>query len=850
MDVLKRLLRLLLNPRPQLDRLSSAGPMENDSGEGETPAGSRGRVALHDVVTNLPLMAGAVIVLALFFLVLFGPVLAPKNPYIAGQHMVPHYDFDQQEYVRPPLAPSAEYPLGTDRWGNDLLSLMMHGARNTLVACAFITMVRVLVGLGLGGLAGWNEGGIADQLIMGGVVVITSVPMLISSMVLIYALDIRRGLPVFIIALSLIGWAEIAQYIRGEFLVLRKMPYLEGARAAGLNGVMMVVRHLLPNVLPQLLVISFLEMGAVMMLLGELGFVGVFIGGGTQNIIRADFFESDVVTQMEIPEWGAILAEGFRLLRWKPFVVVPPAVAFFLSVLGFNALGEGLRRLIEKKSLNTAFLLRKRMVLAVVGLTLATVVIINNTGPAPWFARVAQAYQGSAAYEHVKVLASMGGRGAGSPDAEEAAAYIAERFQAYGLEPGWKQDQYVYPLETRLVEPLVQPALALVDEEGDFRLTFRHQIDFGFMTEGHGGSGDVTAPVTFVGFDGDLGRASWEVFKGLDLRGRIALVWQGNAPADFATEALIRGAQGVLWITGEGRDDIHSQRQLAGPTVNYLRSPTLPILRIRPEVGEAIAAEGGSALSELLIPDRGASQSGVGWFAKELGATVHISVALSEPVTVEVPCVLGYRFGSDFALSGELVVIFAAYDGLGTDPDGTVYPGANHGTSGIALLLELARLWQDQNLDTRRSVLFMAWGGGELDEPGVKSFLSDRRNIPRLSSEGMYGQFAPAALVELDYVGAGGDTLWIDPSSDSRLAGLFEAAAADTGVATSREVKDLPLPRDVVPSPRTRWLYFTWSDATIRPDEDTVAHIDPDRLEKAGRALTLTLTQVVREGSY
>jgi ABC-type dipeptide/oligopeptide/nickel transport system permease subunit len=850
MDAVKRLIRMLLDPRPRLDQLGSAGETRDGSGTGETPAGSRSRVSVHDVVTNLPLMVGAVIVLALFFLVLFGPVLAPKNPYIAGQHMVPHYDFDRQEYVRPPLPPSAENPLGTDRWGNDLLSLMMHGARNTLVACAFITMVRVLVGLGLGGLAGWNEGKVVDQLIMGTVVVMISVPMLISSMVLIYALDIRRGLPVFIVALSLIGWAEIAQYIRGEFLVLRKMPYLEGARAAGLNGVMMVVRHLLPNVLPQLLVISFLEMGAVMMLLGELGFVGVFIGGGTQNIIRADFFESDVVTQMEIPEWGAILAEGFRLLRWRPFVVAPPAAAFFLSVLGFNALGEGLRRLIEKKSLSTAFLLRKRMVLAVVGLTLATGVIINNTGPAPWFARVAQAYQGAAAYEHVEVLASMEGRGAGSRAAEEAAAYIAERFQAYGLEPGWKQDRYLYPLETQLVDPLAQPTLVLVDEEGDTRQSFRHQLDFGFVIEGHGGSGEATAPVTFIGFDENLGRASWDVFKGLDLRGRIALVWQGNAPADFATEALIRGAQGVLWIAGEGRDDVRSQRQVAGPAAAYLRSPTMPILRIRPEVAETIATDGGSALSELLVPGRGISQSGPGWFAKELGATVQLSVALSEPETVEIPCVLGYRFGSDFALSGELVVLFAAYDGLGTDPDGTTYPGANHGASGVALLLELARLWQDQSLDTRRSVLFMAWGGGELDEPGVKAFLSDRRNIPRLSNEGMYGQFAPAALVELDYVGAGGDTVWIDPTSDTRLAELLEEATAGAGVATSREVKDLPLPRDVVPARRTRWLYFTWSDADFRPDEDSLVNIDADKLERIGKALTLMLTQVVREGSY
>jgi hypothetical protein len=273
-------------------------------------------------------------------------------------------------------------------------------------------------------------------------------------------------------------------------------------------------------------------------------------------------------------------------------------------------------------------------------------------------------------------------------------------------------------------------------------------------------------------------------------------------------------------------------------------------LRIRPDVAEAIAGAGGLTLSELLIPGRGVSQSGPGWFAKELVATVQMSVALSGPETIDIPCVLGYRFGSDNALSGELVVVFAAYDSLGADPDGTVYPGANHSASGVGLLLELARLWQDQNLDTRRSVLFMAWGGGELDEPGVRAFLSDRRNIPRLSDRGMYGEFAPAAIVELDYVGAGGETLWIDPASDIRLADLLAGTAAGAGIATSREEGNLPPPRDIVPSRRSRWLYFTWSDAGVRPDEDDLAAIDPDKLERIGEALTLALTRVVREASY
>jgi len=138
----------------------------------------------------------------------------------------------------------------------------------------------VILGGVFGALAGWNKGKTIDRVVMSLIGVTTSIPMLISSTILIYALDIRRGLPIFIAALTVIGWTEIAQYVRSQFLVLREMPYIEGALALGSKNFAIAIRHCLPNILPQLLVISFLEMGAVLMLLGELGFIGVYIGGG------------------------------------------------------------------------------------------------------------------------------------------------------------------------------------------------------------------------------------------------------------------------------------------------------------------------------------------------------------------------------------------------------------------------------------------------------------------------------------------------------------------------------------------------------------------------------------------
>lgn len=847
------LLRRLINPRAQYTDMpgmaEAVAAAHGTTLEGEAPGGARGRIRWQDVVFNVPFVLGTLIIIGLFLLAVFGPVWAPQNPYLAGQHISPHYDAEQGIFIRPPLDPSPEYPLGTNQWGTDILSLIMHGARNTLIACAFITMMRVLLGLALGAMAGWNEGQTSDRLIMGAIGLLTALPILISSVILILALDIRRGLVVFIIALSVLGWTEIAQYIRSEFLILRKQPYIEGAHATGLNGLEIAVRHVIPNILPQLLIISFLEMGAVLMLLGELGFVGIFIGGGSRFAVE-DIGASQVFTIAEVPEWGAMIADGFRWLRSKPFVVFYPAAAFAIAVMGFNAFGEGLRRLLEKGRINTAFLLRKRMLLVVAAITLATIFIMNNTGAAPWFAQVAQSFDSERVYEHVTALTEMEGRGIGQAGGEEAAAYIAEQFEAYGLEPGWRGNSYRFTTETRLVRPTAQPILRLLDSAGEEVASYEHQIDFGYMIEGHGGSGQILAPLTLVAFNNPV--ADWDDYVGLDLRGRVALVLTENAPPDFATEALIRGAVGVIWITEEGRDAIRSQIQLADPEAEYLSLPQLPVFRVRPQVGEALVAPSGHTLPDLLggqvLPF---DQTGSNWFAINLDHQVEMDVQLSQPETVTVPHIMGYMTGSDADLAEELVVVFVTYDGLGIDPDGTIYPGANRNAAGVGLMLEVARLWQEQGLDVRRSTLFVAWGGGALDESGGREWLSDRFNFRHLRTQRMNSNVQPYILVQLDFVGATGDNLLlVSPNVNSQIRTLVEETSSEVSLPIALAADTDEFQHDILSTQLPYWLFFKWAGPYPTPDADTLETIDQSKLQSFGEMLVLTLTRFVRETRF
>jgi ABC-type dipeptide/oligopeptide/nickel transport system permease subunit len=823
-------------------RLSSL-PKPWGVGQAFQPARAR-RLRLRHVLFNAPLLIGRLIVLVLFIGVLFGPLLAPQNPYLHGRRAIEYVDGTLHS---PPFPPSPQYPLGTDELGRDTLSMLLYGTRNTLVAAAFIAMARLALGVTLGGLAGWNEGRLADHVVMSIVQVLISLPMLLIAMILILALDIRRGLPVFLLALCAIGWGEIAQYTRAEFIRLKQEPFLDSGRAIGLNALELAVRHVLPNLLPALIVITLLEMGAVLMILGELGFVGIYIGGGLT--VQMDEFSRRQYFAM--PEWGAMMAGSREWARAYPWMVMSPAVAFFASVVGFNLLGEGLRRLIDQGLFNTAVLLSWRGLAASALVTAASVYVILTLGPAPSYRHLAEQVSEADLVRHVVFLSApdMNGRGPGSPDARWAAEYIANELESYGISAppgGWLRE---VPLT--LARPAEPPELALVDATGRVLATFTRLADYGESVERHGGSGQAEAPVTLVLFPPaeDIVRRppeeAYARFKGLDLRERIALVIAGNAPADFMTEALVRGAEGVLIVA----DDVTPRNQVLSS--DYLERPALPVFRITPATADAILAGDGLSVAALREESKGLDANAVAWTARALSARVRMRVQLGPPETATAYNVLWLLDGSDAALTNELVIVSCHYDGLGRAPvppgtpasDGTLYPGANGDASGVAAMLEMARLWQAQEFQPRRSVLFAFWGGGELPYSGAHYFYDQ--------PAGFIHRYDIAAVVHVDRLGsASGSALVVQQvSGKDNLFDLLAASARRLGVEVARS----PLPRHGYQrlfKGEYGTLVVTWDDPPPALDGDTPERINARHLSRAAQAVNLTLITAAHEPRY
>ncbi len=685
MNNLKRIFCYLINPRSGSWFLSEP---EEDIQPRKVPL--RG-------ILNPPFILGTIIVLILIVIVWFGPNLATYDPYITSRSAPTYFDTTINKLISPPFDPSPEYPLGTDKFGNDILSLIFYGARVTLVSCLYITAGRILIGLILGGLSGWTEGSRFDNLVMRLSTVITSIPLLLSAMLMILALDIQKGLWVFVVSLSLLGWTEISQLVRGEFIRIKEMLYIDAAKALGLTRLQIIIRHALPNVLSYLLSISFLEMGSILLIMAELGFLGLFMGGGSR--FKSDPFSPVIVQISEIPEWGALVAQGTPHLRTYPFMILGPAAAFFITIVGLNAFGEGLRRIFDAWPFSTAILLKKRMLLIIAAFFVISSIIFQMTDASVSYQQVAAAFSEDsviARFEELKIFNSIAREGEDNPVVD----YIVEKFYEYKIQRGWSEtltSYHYYPITTTLFQLESEPRLIIGKRD-----RYHFGNEFSVITEGCAGAGLAQAPVVF------LGGLSFE--QTMDLNGKIVMMLEeGSSPEDWA-EAAISGIDAILLVTTES-PPLKSNYEVDSNQDDINCTPTsIPVFRIPQSVARSITAEAGLNWDALLA--RAAQES----FVSDLGLNGLMELKLSPPKTVDVPNAIGFIGGYDFDHADEIVVIYTTFDGLGLS-EYRQEKIPEDDLAKIAILLEIMHTWNENQLDPRRSVLFIIWGGEGVQEP-------------------------------------------------------------------------------------------------------------------------------------
>ncbi|HXD97222.1 MAG TPA: ABC transporter permease [Candidatus Acidoferrum sp.] len=263
-------------------------------------------------------LAGLAIVAAFLVLTAIGPWIVPYPEDARGAvHL--------ERKLQPP---SGAHWFGTDEVGTDVYTRVILGARVSLQIGLIVTVVAALIGVPLGIVAGYL-GGTVGELIMRATDVFLSVPALILALAVVGALG--PGIVNAMIALSLVWWPGYVRLVQGKTLALKQETYVEAARAVGTGRLRIVFVHILPNCVSPIVVKASMDMGMAILAAASLGFIGLG-------------------AQPPYPEWGAMISHGRNYLPTWWWYSAFPGLAIYLTVLGFNLLGDGLRDLLDPKS--------------------------------------------------------------------------------------------------------------------------------------------------------------------------------------------------------------------------------------------------------------------------------------------------------------------------------------------------------------------------------------------------------------------------------------------------------------------------------------------------------------------
>lgn len=244
---------------------------------------------------------------------IFAPVLAPSDPLLITDDRL--------------RAPSRQHLLGTDELGRDMLSRIIFGSRVTLGAAAVATVLVMTIGLLVGILAGYF-GGAVDAVLMRIVDVMLALP----GMVLTLAIAglFKPGLPAVMLGIVTVWWVGYARVVRSLVLIARGRSYIEGVKALGAGNGRIILRHVLPNVMPAVIVLVTLRMGRLILAIAGLSFIGLG-------------------AQPPTPEWGAMLSESRIYFPFMPHLMLAPGLTIAILVLGLNLLGDGLRDALDPR---------------------------------------------------------------------------------------------------------------------------------------------------------------------------------------------------------------------------------------------------------------------------------------------------------------------------------------------------------------------------------------------------------------------------------------------------------------------------------------------------------------------
>ena len=515
---------------------------------------------------NIPLVLGSVILLALLVIMFFPDLFATQSPYTVQHMRFTHVD-GTLDINRAPYAPDRQFLLGSDHLGRDIFSYMIYGTGLTISMGLLIAFCEFILAVPLALIAGFDNK-IVKTVIEKTNVLFSAIPALLIA-IIILNLDYFAGqdkafsILSFVVILTAVGWARVGVLVLERVEGIMVQPFIIGEIAIGKSSLKIAVQNVLPHLAPEIIVLYFMEVARSLSILMQLGIFAVFVG----NLGLINDPTAGVPINLDIsyePEWASMLSTSRTLLTTAPWAVLYPALAFFISVLGFNLFGEGLRIVMQQQGFrfktHYKSLVRSAAIVVAVLFVFAA---INFKSYSVGFSEL------DAMPSSVFV---------GTDEAALVSAQIADKMKALGIDP-IKENAYMMPYEIGDVSMIVKQEMALISDETE--KAFIPNKDFAFVE-----TNDVIEKATLV----DARKMDLFTMKEPEMFDKKFVLIDGRYYSEPAVAAIIdeinfrSAALGIFIIVDDDKD-------IGNLTVMSSQARRVPVVEITENIAQQIATD-------------------------------------------------------------------------------------------------------------------------------------------------------------------------------------------------------------------------------------------------------------------
>ena len=421
----------------------------------------------------MPLIVGSLVITLILAVILFPGVFTSKSPYNI-QRILFSYDNGSSKAKLAPFPPSPDFILGSDDMGRDIYSLIIYGTGLTILLGVLTALCRFIFAVPMALSAGFGNN-ISKTAIRQFNILFSAIPALLIC-VLILKLDVMASLSkgasiiAFVIVMSVVGWPKLGSLLMERIDSINKQPFIRSEVAIGKSRFKIAMENVIPHLAPEMVVLFFMEIARTLSMIMQLGIFSVFVG--LLKIIKDTEGGISFYNISFEPEWAGMLSTSKNFIRTAPWVVIFPAIAFFISVLGFNLFGEGLRNMLQQS--DSLFIPRTRKLLSfdikyiwssfsrrdrVISITLVSVGFISLIVSV-------FAFRANPLDISISDLPEFDVSVIGTEEAYKTAEIIRDKMEALGLQP-LEDEGFIVNYEIPSVSLIVEQSLKL-DGSGEY----------------------------------------------------------------------------------------------------------------------------------------------------------------------------------------------------------------------------------------------------------------------------------------------------------------------------------------------------------------------------------------------